>query len=321
MLPGPSNSFSASYDSTTKIVSAVVCVVLFVPVIAIRNVFVGCISALVLLLSYAYSPRGYIVAERCVLVRRLIGSVRISLDGIREVRAAVPDDFRRCIRLFGSGGLFGYYGLFRTSKLGVSRWYVTNRRNAVVLVTSGKTAVFSPDDVNAFLAAIRTSAQVPDAQWSEPIPGLMQPHRGGGNIGMLIGVVVGIAALALVALAMLYSPGPPNCTLTPEGLTVHDRFYPVTVKAADVDVEHVRVVDLGVDTDWRPTARTNGFANAHYRSGWFRVASGKKVRLYRANGGRLVLLPPKAGGTPVLIEVSQPDSYVKEVQQAWSKRP
>jgi hypothetical protein len=282
---------------------------------------VGCISALVLLLSYAYSPRGYIISERSVLVRRLIGSVRISLDGIREVRAAVPDDLRRCIRLFGSGGLFGYYGLFRTSKLGKSSWYVTNRRNAVVLVTSERTAVFSPDDVNAFLAAIRTSALVPDAQWSEPIPSLMQPNRGGGNIGKLIGVVVGIAAIALAALAMLYSPGPPNYTLTPEGLTVHDRFYPVTVKAADVDVEHVRVVDIGVDTDWRPTARTNGFANAHYRSGWFRVASGKKVRLYRANGGRLVLLPPKADGTPVLIEVSQPDSYVKEVQQAWSKRP
>ena len=321
MLSGPSNSFSASYDSTAKIITAGVCVVLLVPVLAIRNVVVGCISALILLLCYAYSPRGYIISERSIFVRRLIGSVRISLDGIREVRAAVPDDLRRCIRLFGSGGVFGYYGLFRTSKLGNSSWYVTNRRNAVVLVTSEKTTVFSPDDVNAFLAAVRTSAPVPEGSWSEPISSLMQSNDGGGSICKFVGVVVGIAAIALVALGMLYSPGPPNCTLTPDGLTVHDRFYPVTVKAADVDVEHVRVVDIGVDTDWRPTARTNGFANAHYHSGWFRVASGMKVRMYRANGGRLVLLPPKSGGTPVLIEVSQPDRYVKEVQEAWSKRP
>ena len=158
MLSGPSNSFSASYDSTAKIITAGVCVVLLVPVLAIRNVVVGCISALILLLCYAYSPRGYIISERSIFVRRLIGSVRISLDGIREVRAAVPDDLRRCIRLFGSGGVF------------------------VVLVTSEKTTVFSPDDVNAFLAAVRTSAPVPEGSWSEPISSLMQSNDGGGSI-------------------------------------------------------------------------------------------------------------------------------------------
>ena len=46
--------------------------------------------------------------------------------------------------------------------------------------------------------------------------------------------------------------------------------------------------------------RTNGFANAHYASGWFRVASGKTVRMYRAGGTRLVLLPPKGDGAAVL---------------------
>jgi hypothetical protein len=72
-----------------------------------------------------------------------------------------------------------------------------------------------------------------------------------------------------------------------------------------VDVEHIRLVDCGVDTDWRPTARTDGFANAHYRSGWFRVAGGKTVRMDRADGTRLVLLPPKGDGAAVLLETRQ----------------
>ena len=44
----------------------------------------------------------------------------VPLLDIREVRPATKDDFGGCIRLFGNGGLFGYYGLFRTSKLGPS---------------------------------------------------------------------------------------------------------------------------------------------------------------------------------------------------------
>jgi hypothetical protein len=146
--------FSASYDSTTKIISAVVLVVLLAIVVATHSVVAACLSALIVFGAYAWSPRGYAVSERSIVVNRLIGSARVALAGIREVRVATPDDFRGCLRLFGNGGLFGYYGLFRTSKLGKSTWYVTNRRKAVVVVTGEKTVLFSPDDVDGFIAAI-----------------------------------------------------------------------------------------------------------------------------------------------------------------------
>ena len=74
-----------------------------------------------------------------------------------------------CIRLWGSGGLFGYYGLFSTAKLGKSTWYVTNRSNAVVLITAAKTILFSPDDPKEFLAAIRSATPIPESH-AEPLP-------------------------------------------------------------------------------------------------------------------------------------------------------
>jgi hypothetical protein len=58
--------------------------------------------------------------------------------------------------LFGSGGLFGYYGLFRTRALGRSTWYVTNRKNRIVLIAGAKTFVLSPDDVDGFLRALNS---------------------------------------------------------------------------------------------------------------------------------------------------------------------
>ena len=135
----------------------------------------------------------------------------------------------------------------------------------------------------------------------------------------LVGVGIAVVVLGVVAFAFLYSPGPPSYTLTPTSLTIHDRFYPVTVKAADVDVEHIRVVDISRDSEWRPVERTNGFANAHYRSGWFRVANSQKARMYWASGKRLVLLPPKGSGNAVLLEVNRPEEFVRDVQRDWSK--
>ena len=318
MSPIPSTSFSASYDSTTKLISAAVAVLFLVLTAAIHNVAVGCLAALVLAGSYAWSPGSYSISQRSILVKRLIGAVRIPLDDVREARVATAEDFRGCIRLFGNGGLFGYYGLFRTSKLGKSTWYLTNRKHTVVVVTSSKTAVFSPDDVDGFLAAIRASAPVPVAGAGALPVDSTSVYRTGSLAGILIGVAIGVIALAVVAFAIAYSPGPPLYTLTADSLTIHDRFYPVTLRATSVDVEHIRLVDCRADADWRPTLRTNGFANGHYRSGWFRVASGKTVRLYRADSTRLVLLPPKGDGAAVLLETTDPEKFMREVRQRWS---
>ncbi len=161
-MPSSPPQFSpAPYDTTIKITSAVVCAVVALAALATRSLIVAGIGALIVVLSYAWSPRSYSVSERSILVRRLIGNARIPLDGIREARAATPDDFRGSLRLFGDGGLFGYYGLFRTSRLGRSTWFLTNRSHAVVVVTSEKTALFSPADRDAFLAAIRATVPVP----------------------------------------------------------------------------------------------------------------------------------------------------------------
>ena len=120
-------SFSAPYDKTTKFISAAVFVLLLLLTVAIPGVFVACFAALLLAGAYAWSPRSYTISEGSIIVKRLIGSARIPVSGIREARIATPDDFRGCIRLFGNGGLFGYYRQFRTAKLGICTWYVTSR--------------------------------------------------------------------------------------------------------------------------------------------------------------------------------------------------
>jgi hypothetical protein len=204
--------------------------------------------------------------------------------------------------------------VFSTSKLGRCTWYVTNRKNSVVVIAGSKTTLFSPDDMDGFLNAIRASAPVPA---SSPAQAFDAPRRFGA-LGATIGVAIGMAAIGLFVAIMSYSPGPPSYTLTPAALTIHDRFYPVTLRADAVDVNQIRIVDLSAEPNWRPTLRTNGFANWHYQSGWFRVAGGQKVRLYRAGSRRVVLLPPKDDGPPVLYQAADPEIFVAEIRAAWS---
>jgi Bacterial PH domain len=164
MAAGVPLAFSVSYDLTTKVISACIWVVpLIAAFVVVRQnatarLVVGGSLLLIGLAAYAYSPRVYAVSAEGITVWRPIGMVRVPLETVREVRPATGEDLAGCIRLWSSGGLFGYDGLYRTAKPGQCRWYVADRSRVVVLVTAAETALFSPDDPNGFAKAIRAAA-------------------------------------------------------------------------------------------------------------------------------------------------------------------
>src|SRR5580700_11809854 len=81
-------SFAASYDRATTIISTVVCLGLLAVILAVHNIILICLSIFVILLCFAYSPRGYLLADRSILVKRLAGAARIPLEDVREARRA-----------------------------------------------------------------------------------------------------------------------------------------------------------------------------------------------------------------------------------------
>jgi hypothetical protein len=104
--------------------------------------------------AFLRSPLGYEVEESGLIVRRPIGRVPFRSRVCREARVARHDDLSGCIRLWGSGGLFGYFGIFSTTKLGRSTQYGTNRKNLVVRITEKQTVVLSPDDPTGLQSAV-----------------------------------------------------------------------------------------------------------------------------------------------------------------------
>jgi hypothetical protein len=63
----------------------------------------------------------------------------------------------RAWRMMGNGGVFGYTGYYSSSNIGKMRWFVSQRKN-YVLITMNNDSKFllSPDDVAGFLAATQS---------------------------------------------------------------------------------------------------------------------------------------------------------------------
>jgi len=311
-------AFGARYDALTKMVSwGVVALLVAVPVIAPQAGWftapAALAAAVVIALSFAYSPRGYQISGGFFRVKRLIGDVVIPLDRLRSVREATAADFWGSVRLWGSGGLFGYFGWFWSKGLGRSLWYVTDRTKAVVVTDGEKIILVSPDNHDEFVAAIRQAeagALATDA-----------PPESGPAFSFPIGLAIAGVALAVVAAAMLYAPGRPAVELGQDSLVIHSRFYGMTLPASSVDVANVRVVDLHREPGWKPVLRTGGFGNPFYRAGNFRTANGRTVKLYTTGTGRLVLLPPsREEGRPVLLDAAEPDEFAAQVRKEWGSR-
>lgn len=109
---------------------------------------------LVLYLTYAYSPLGFEIKSNYVVIDRKIKPVMIGLDKIKKVKIDSSAASLMCLRLFGSGGLFGFFGTFYSGQLKIHKRYVTCRKNAVLIVADKK-YVITPDKPDLFVQLLQ----------------------------------------------------------------------------------------------------------------------------------------------------------------------
>jgi len=98
--------------------------------------------------SYLYSTYKYSVKGDILIIHRPISNLEIKLSDIAEIRSIDSTDLSGTIRTFGNGGLFGYYGKYYNSKIGNMTWYVTQKKNRILLRTQNEDKIIiSPDDL------------------------------------------------------------------------------------------------------------------------------------------------------------------------------
>ena len=162
------HTHKASMDSLTKVLTIVVSVILilsgFVPIFTSEFQFSNVSTPasfyvmpfafiIMLLLTYGFSPKGYSVQDGQLVIYRPFHNKFYETAGIQTVSIVAKEELKWSMRVFGVGGFFGYFGLFRNSRYGTMIWYASRRDQYVVIERSNERAlVLTPDDPNSFVS-------------------------------------------------------------------------------------------------------------------------------------------------------------------------
>jgi len=114
------------------------------------------IPTTVVVLCVLLAPLRYKVTASAVLVKRLGPDVLIPVENIHEVRQVEKRDLGIGIRIFGSGGFLGGFGIFLSSRLGILYGYVTDASRLVLIeCVDGRKYLLSPETPHEFVETVQ----------------------------------------------------------------------------------------------------------------------------------------------------------------------
>ena len=123
--------------------------ILIVPILILLGTFI-----------YAYftSPIGYEVNDEGIVIQRRMKPYLIKGNTIQDIRHLADGELGRSWRVMGNGGMLGYTGWYTTS-LGKMRWFVSQRKNYILIKTAtNQQFLISPDDPQGFMNAVTQKA-------------------------------------------------------------------------------------------------------------------------------------------------------------------
>jgi hypothetical protein len=108
---------------------------------------------------YFFRPLGFAVTNDAIFIMRPLGSRRIQLETLQEIRVPAAYPSGTTIGLMRVQGLYGTFGSFWNRHWGKFEVYVTNQDNMIELgLINGSRIIISPDDSQAFVQAVKNVA-------------------------------------------------------------------------------------------------------------------------------------------------------------------
>ena len=156
-------TYKTSLDNLSK-VTTIAITILFAAII-IGQIFliknegkaVPLITTFTLLVIYfgtfSFRPINYRLTDDELIIHRPLSDIKINRNEIKSVEQLDKEKLAWAWRIFGVGGLFGYWGKFTNSKMGSMTWYSTRQNKAVLINTIyDKKIVITPDEPERFIA-------------------------------------------------------------------------------------------------------------------------------------------------------------------------
>jgi hypothetical protein len=257
-------------------------------------------AAVTLPLAWAFAPRALVLGRGLLRVDRPLRPVEIPLASIRAVGRVPREALRGMVRTAGSGGAFGYYGRFWSRPLGAVRLYATRRDGYVLLDTGAGRYLVTPEDPDAFAAAVRAAA--PGARPLGPA-GSLEPAPGGRVawkvlVPALLGVPLLVGAILLAAWGWA-----PRAVRLEGGAVVVERAWaaPVIVPLPPGGARPLAWTEL------RGLRKTSGASFGQVRFGRWRTPALGQFQLYAPRWGPAWLLETPEG--PLVVMPDDPAAF------------
>jgi hypothetical protein len=112
--------------------------------------------------AWLFHPQYYLLTRDTILIKLPVKTIEIPIAGISYVESISREEMGFAVRLFACGGLFGYFGLYRSMNLGKFDMWCANKDHMVVIKDKkDKVVVISPSDHQRFVELIHEYA----ARW------------------------------------------------------------------------------------------------------------------------------------------------------------
>jgi Bacterial PH domain len=154
--------YKTSLDKLAKITTAIITLLFAAIIIAQILLFKAAgakmltLTCFTLLLIYVgvflCRPINYRLTNDELIIHRSSGDVKIKRIEIKTVQQLDDASLAWSFRVFGVGGLFGYWGRFTNKKMGSMTWYSTRRNKAILIETIyNKKIIITPDEPAQFI--------------------------------------------------------------------------------------------------------------------------------------------------------------------------
>src|SRR5687767_11673717 len=90
---------------------------------------------MILVLSHLTHPVSYTVSSKKVKINKIIFSFSIPIEAITEIKKVNYADLFINIRLLGSGGFWGYFGIFYSTAYGKLNMQASNMQDMILIST------------------------------------------------------------------------------------------------------------------------------------------------------------------------------------------
>jgi hypothetical protein len=167
-------SFNVHFSKTTKVISTISILIFLLASgfivyeiqnnnqlsLSVKSIIL--IAPLSILLTYLFMPKQYEINENELVIHRKIGNLTILRNDITQIeKIEAYTQLGFVIRLFGSGGLFGWLGIFYSGKYGKFKLYAGAASPLVMITYQNNQKIgISPIEIDAFIDSLNSCVEL-----------------------------------------------------------------------------------------------------------------------------------------------------------------